>query len=577
MRLKAFIISLAIIFVFAITIEFYEGYRGFIDEASTHLDSLSSIFTQRMETMIDMMSVMNLSKEVKNIPGDVKGLIEISPSGSPISSIGDFNSTINYTNSDIYHFVFLNGYYISTLQRSSTGVPLITIATRSVNGNVVAINFEPKSVNPFDQSQIFLVDSTGFGVEISGSSYIWKNFTSLIALPHFGPVINGRDIFIVKHMDQNYSMILSVPLWYVIYWTFMKLLTLYIIIFAGILVFAYLVFFEYSRNQKPMMDFTVFLENTDTLKKYNTKSNSKTIIKYNKLVDQHEKISKDYAQSIEELNMANSTLMKLNQLYIEFPMTFDRISNDEDLENAIKIVTRKLFDLSNNVKGAGIKYKKINVAIGTISSRDLEEPNESKFKFNLKTEDSSILFVMDLDKLTTTELFKEMLGPLLNYIATIISTYELKIKTKESVKYDPLTGLFTRQEFIFQSKKALEIARRNIEPLAFLLIDIKNFKEFNETNGHLSGDVLLKFIAKVITSNLRITDLTCRWGEDSFALCFSNIGKSTLEDKQKEIISKIMEFKKEIKINTSCAFYPQDGDSFETLFSIAEKKLNNQK
>ncbi|MGC8638031.1 MAG: GGDEF domain-containing protein [Athalassotoga sp.] len=525
--------------------------------------------------MIDMISVMNLSKEVKNMPGDIKGLIEISPSGSPVSSIGDFNGTINYTNSDIYHFVFLNGYYISTLQRS-TGVPLITIATRSVNGNVVAINFEPKSVKSFDKSQIFLVDPTGFGVKISGISYVWRNFTSLMNLPS-GSVINGHDIFIIKHMDQNYSMILSVPFWYVVYRTFVKLLTLYIIIFVGILVLAYLAFFEYSRNQKPMMDFTKFFENTDTFKKYNTKSNSKTIENYNKLVDQYEKILKDYAQSIEELNMANSNLMKLNQLYIEFPMTFDRISSDEDLENAIKIVTRKLFDLSNNVKGAGIKYKRINVTMGTISSYDLEESNESKFRLDLKTEDSSILFVMDLDKFTTTELFKEMLGPLLSHIATVISTYELRTKSKESVKYDPLTGLLTRQEFIFQSKKALEMARRDRELLAFFLIDIKNFKEFNETNGHLSGDVLLKFIAKVIASNSRITDLTCRWGEDSFAFCFSNIGKASLEDKQKEIISKIIEFKKEIKINTSCTFYPQDGDSFETLFSIAEKKLNNQK
>jgi diguanylate cyclase (GGDEF)-like protein len=91
----------------------------------------------------------------------------------------------------------------------------------------------------------------------------------------------------------------------------------------------------------------------------------------------------------------------------------------------------------------------------------------------------------------------------------------------ERIKYlsgsDPLTGIPNRRGFDSRLSFGWEYAKRNKTPLSILMIDIDNFKEYNDTHGHLQGDKALKAAAKAIEGSLkRSVDVVARWGGEEF-------------------------------------------------------------
>jgi diguanylate cyclase (GGDEF)-like protein len=84
---------------------------------------------------------------------------------------------------------------------------------------------------------------------------------------------------------------------------------------------------------------------------------------------------------------------------------------------------------------------------------------------------------------------------------------------------DGLTGLANR--FHFDGMLAYEYARhlRSGEELSLIMLDIDNFKAFNDTYGHISGDECLREVAKAMTKTVsRCTDLVARYGGEEFAV-----------------------------------------------------------
>jgi diguanylate cyclase (GGDEF)-like protein len=83
---------------------------------------------------------------------------------------------------------------------------------------------------------------------------------------------------------------------------------------------------------------------------------------------------------------------------------------------------------------------------------------------------------------------------------------------------DPLTGLFNRRYFQTRLDEEVERARRYSLDLALLLADIDNFKQFNDTLGHLAGDYMLKQVADVLKRSVRMFDVCTRFGGEEFAI-----------------------------------------------------------
>ncbi|MCZ6678541.1 MAG: diguanylate cyclase [Candidatus Poribacteria bacterium] len=86
--------------------------------------------------------------------------------------------------------------------------------------------------------------------------------------------------------------------------------------------------------------------------------------------------------------------------------------------------------------------------------------------------------------------------------------------------HDELTGLFNRRYLMGQLASAIRSAKRYGYPLSLCLCDLDNFKSVNDTYGHSMGDeVLIKF-GKLITNELRTTDISGRLGGDEFCIIF---------------------------------------------------------
>ncbi len=102
--------------------------------------------------------------------------------------------------------------------------------------------------------------------------------------------------------------------------------------------------------------------------------------------------------------------------------------------------------------------------------------------------------------------------------ALSIQNSRLYSKTQRLATLDSLTGLLNRRSIFEAGERELVRAQRYREPFSLLVIDLDNFKEVNDTCGHLIGDGLLKQVARRMKHALRVSDLIGRPGGDEFVV-----------------------------------------------------------
>jgi diguanylate cyclase (GGDEF)-like protein/PAS domain S-box-containing protein len=87
---------------------------------------------------------------------------------------------------------------------------------------------------------------------------------------------------------------------------------------------------------------------------------------------------------------------------------------------------------------------------------------------------------------------------------------------------DGLTGLANRRCFDDTLHAEWARALRQHQPLSLLMVDVDNFKAYNDAHGHLGGDECLKRIATAVASEMRTNDLVARYGGEEFAVILPN-------------------------------------------------------
>lgn len=88
---------------------------------------------------------------------------------------------------------------------------------------------------------------------------------------------------------------------------------------------------------------------------------------------------------------------------------------------------------------------------------------------------------------------------------------------RDLANHDGLTGLLNKRYFMNQRLGLLiNAAEREAAPLSVFIFDIDYFKKYNDTNGHLAGDEILRNVSQVLRENLRPGDVACRYGGEEF-------------------------------------------------------------
>lgn len=89
---------------------------------------------------------------------------------------------------------------------------------------------------------------------------------------------------------------------------------------------------------------------------------------------------------------------------------------------------------------------------------------------------------------------------------------------------DSLTGVANRAMFDKSLNEQIKRARQEQKPLSLMMADIDNFKRFNDTWGHQTGDQVLRLVAQVMNSNVKGQDILARYGGEEFAIILPETG-----------------------------------------------------
>ena len=123
---------------------------------------------------------------------------------------------------------------------------------------------------------------------------------------------------------------------------------------------------------------------------------------------------------------------------------------------------------------------------------------------------------------------------------------------------DALTGLRNRRHVEEYLAKLTSLARRNLEPIAVLVIDIDHFKSVNDEHGHEAGDAVLREVAGRMQDSVRLEDMVGRWGGEEFLVVLPNTtdqGAAELAERLRQVVA-----------DTPCRL--ADGDAVQVTISV---------
>ncbi len=156
--------------------------------------------------------------------------------------------------------------------------------------------------------------------------------------------------------------------------------------------------------------------------------------------------------------------------------------------------------------------------------------------------------------------------------------------TWKKANYDWVTGLPNRQLFLERLNQEIKKHRRIGHPLALILLDLDQFKEVNDTLGHMKGDVLLEEAARRILHGVRETDTVARLGGDEFAVILPEcllLQVQHLAHKLSEILAQPYDLgdgdRCFISASMGIALYPDNAQDLHTLVKHADQAMYSAK
>ncbi|GIX40554.1 MAG: hypothetical protein KatS3mg129_0287 [Leptospiraceae bacterium] len=185
-----------------------------------------------------------------------------------------------------------------------------------------------------------------------------------------------------------------------------------------------------------------------------------------------------------------------------------------------------------------------------------------------------------------TEILKNHLQIYFNIAGIISHNISILESYKTMAITDPLTNLYNRRYIIETLNTLLYISERNKGELAILMIDIDNFKNFNDEYGHQIGDEVLKIVAKVLKQSIRKSDIVGRFGGEEFIIILPNTNQKyafKVAEKVRKNIENIhyknfgLENIPKITISIGISIFPLHGYSYDHLLRKADEALYQAK
>ncbi|MGA7828875.1 MAG: diguanylate cyclase [Geobacteraceae bacterium] len=225
-------------------------------------------------------------------------------------------------------------------------------------------------------------------------------------------------------------------------------------------------------------------------------------------------------------------------------------------------------------------------------------PNRSRFKTKsfisipLRVK-GAVIGVLNLSDKRNGGVFSESDLELLNTVARHASVVlertefsEQAAQLEEITLADPLTGLFNRRFLEQRLDEELSRCGRQQQNVTILLVDLDNFKVYNDLCGHAAGDVVLKKTARLLKASARQMDIVTRFGGERFCIILPGTSK-------KESFCVAERFRREVEragftheenlplgrltVSIGIATAPANGNDYQALLGSADVALHRAK
>jgi diguanylate cyclase (GGDEF)-like protein len=166
--------------------------------------------------------------------------------------------------------------------------------------------------------------------------------------------------------------------------------------------------------------------------------------------------------------------------------------------------------------------------------------------------------------------------------AVALHNAEAYRQMEDTANFDGLTRVFNKRHLLTQLSEQVFQAQKNLAHLSVFLFDIDNFKNYNDVNGHVAGDKLLKELATLIKENIRAESIFGRFGGEEFLLILpgsSNAEGLAVAEKLRGLIAQQdFDFAANqplgvVSVSGGVATYPADAMDATSLLRRADEAL----
>ncbi|MCX7831434.1 MAG: sensor domain-containing diguanylate cyclase [Actinobacteria bacterium] len=193
-----------------------------------------------------------------------------------------------------------------------------------------------------------------------------------------------------------------------------------------------------------------------------------------------------------------------------------------------------------------------------------------------------ILYVDDFKPRKMSEHEKKTLELFAQIAGLALEKFRLIEANREMALTDSLTGLNNHRYFHERITQEISRARRYRKNLSLLMIDVDNFKKYNDANGHLTGDDALKRISTIIKENIRAADVAVRYGGEEFMVILPETAKEQalmvaerirLSVEKEPFIGEDALPGKKLTVSIGVATFPEDSEIKDELIKKADDAM----
>ncbi len=174
-----------------------------------------------------------------------------------------------------------------------------------------------------------------------------------------------------------------------------------------------------------------------------------------------------------------------------------------------------------------------------------------------------------------TELDRDILELLGIQVSAVLANASHAKDLRHQAELDPLTGLSNHRNLMEYLDDLLAVAE---EPCALIMLDLNNFKSFNDEYGHLAGDDVLRAVAGILRTNSREHDRASRYGGDEFAVILPRTDRLQADSIAARIVTATREYRWQsrdgepvaLDVSAGVAVAPRDGVTRQELIAAAD-------